>query len=162
MSLSPHLHLGAEVLSHQAKNGVEPIAKPAPRVKKPLGLHRRAELARTELARTPGPSKRTPLGRATIEQKARCADQVCIVCGGFFDECHPAHVVPRGHPKMTGVAADDTRAVVPLCARDHDLFDEGKLDLLPHLEPAWRDSQEWAAGAVGLATAMRSITGGSA
>ena len=25
--------------------------------------------------------------------------------------------------------------------------------------PAWRDSQEWAAGAVGLASAIRSITG---
>jgi hypothetical protein len=103
--------------------------------------------------------KRTPLGRCTPEQRERIESQVCIVCGEWFDACEPAHVVPRGHPKMSAVSADDVRAVVPLCHADHRLFDEGKIDLLPYLEPAWRDSQEWAAGAVGLATAMRSITG---
>jgi hypothetical protein len=72
-----------------------------------------------------------------------------------------AHVVPRGHPKMSQPMADDVRAVVPLCPGAkgcHRLFDCGEVDLLPYLEPAWRDSQEWAAGAVGLATAVRSIS----
>jgi hypothetical protein len=156
VKLSPHLRLGNDALSHQVDKGGA-IAKPEPRAKRLGGLKRRAELARVELARSPGPTTVAP-----IEQKARCADQVCIVCGGYFDACHPAHVIPRGHPKMSDTAADDTRAVVPLCPRDHDLFDDGKIDLLPYLEPAWRDSQEWAAGAVGLATAMRSITGGAA
>jgi hypothetical protein len=99
------------------------------------------------------------LGHCTPEQKERVANQVCIVCGGFFGVCDPAHVIPRGHPKMSNVAADDVRAVVPLCRVDHIFFDKGQTDLLPYLEPAWRDSQEWAAGAVGLASAMRSITG---
>jgi hypothetical protein len=103
--------------------------------------------------------RKTPLGHCTLEQKERVAGQVCAVCGEHFDCCEPAHVVPRGHPKMSAVTADDVRAVVPLCHADHRLFDEGKIDLLPHLEPAWRDSQEWAAGAVGLSSALRSITG---
>jgi hypothetical protein len=60
---------------------------------------------------------------------------------------------------MSPEAADDVRAVVPLCPEDHYLYDINDLDLLPHLEPEWRDSQEWAAGAVGLASALRSITG---
>ncbi len=63
---------------------------------------------------------------------------------------------------MSPAAADDVRAVVPLCPGPdgcHARFDRDELDLLPHLEPAWRDSQEWAAGAVGLASALRSITG---
>jgi hypothetical protein len=125
-------------------------------------------LKRTELARRSGLKRgssslrKTPLGHCTPAQRERCANQVCVVCGAAFDACEPAHVVPRGHSKMSAFAADDVRAVVPLCHWDHALFDEGKVDLLPHLEPAWRDSQEWAAGAVGLATALRSITGGAA
>jgi hypothetical protein len=90
------------------------------------------------------------------------ANRVCIVCGYHFNECQPAHVVPRGHPKVSEDAANDVRAVVPLCPGPngcHRLFDDGGIDLLPYLEPAWRDSQEWAAGAVGLASAVRSISG---
>lgn len=151
---SPHLRLDGEPLSHQAKLGVTPIEKPQPRVKKGSRLQRREPMERK-----PSKIKQTPLGHCTPEQKARVAEQVCIVCGSAFNACEPAHVVPRGHPSMSAVAADDVRAVVPLCHWDHRLFDEGKIDLLPHLEPAWRDSQEWAAGAVGLASALRSITG---
>jgi hypothetical protein len=121
---------------------------------------RRTELKRTSgLKRGSGPRRRTPLGHCTPEQKERCANQVCIVCASCFDACEPAHVIPRGHPKMSDVAANDVRAVVPLCHLDHRRFDEGLIDLIPYLEPAWRDSQEWAAGAVGLASALRSITG---
>jgi HNH endonuclease len=152
---NPHLHLGAEALSHQVKAGVVPIEKPQPRVKKSARLQRHEPMERK-----PSKIKQTPLGHCTPEQKARVAEQVCVVCGQHFNACEPAHVIPRGHPKMSDFAADDVRAVVPLCHWDHRLFDEGKIDLLPHLEPAWRDSQEWAAGAVGLATAARSITGG--
>jgi hypothetical protein len=103
--------------------------------------------------------KRTPCGRTTEEQKDRVAGQACVACRGHAGDCHPAHLIPRSHPKMTEDAANDVRAVIPLCFAHHRLFDEGQLDLLADLEPAWRDAQEWAAGAVGLATAMRSITG---
>jgi hypothetical protein len=154
MTLHPQARHGAAALSRQAKADVLPIAKPERRKKGPKGLQR------SQMERKPSKLKQTPLGHTTPEQKERCANQVCIVCGSHFNACEPAHVVPRGDPKMSAVAADDVRAVVPLCHEDHRLFDEGKIDLLPHLEPQWRDSQEWAAGAVGLATATRSITGG--
>jgi hypothetical protein len=95
------------------------------------------------------PSRYTPLGHCTQEQKERVRDRACIVCEQYAGQCHPAHVVPRGHYKMSRQAADDERAVVPLCPSDHRLFDAGDIDLLPYLEPVWRDSQEWAAGAVG-------------
>lgn len=157
MTPSPHLRIGNDALSQEAKAGVTPIEKPAPRQKATKGLTRTKRMAR-------GASKlkQTPLGHCTPEQKERCSNQVCIVCGRFFNLCEPSHVVPRGHPKMSAIAADDVRAVVPLCPGTdgcHRLFDEDRIDLLPFLEPAWRDSQEWAAGAVGLATAYRSITG---
>lgn len=139
--------------SSTAKRGVLPIAKPVKPEKAPSRLSRKAPMGRK-----PGKLKRGPLGHCTDAQKARVAEHCCIVCGKHFDRCEPAHVVPRGHPKMTDVAANDTRAVVPLCHEDHLSFDEG-MDLLPFLEPDWRDAQEWAAGAVGLATALRSISG---
>jgi hypothetical protein len=152
MTIGPHLRLGNDALSSQAKADVVPINKPERRKKGPKGL------ALTQMERRAARLKKTPLGHCTDAQKARVADQVCIVCGKHFGHCDPAHVVPRGHPKMTPSAANDIRAVVPLCRNCHDDYDEG-LDLLPYLEPTWRDSQEWAAGAVGLATALRSITG---
>jgi hypothetical protein len=156
MRVSPHLRLHNDALSHQAKQGVTPIAKPERREKTP------SRLKRTEMKRGSSNLKRGSCGRTTDAQKERVAGGACVVCRGYAGECHPAHVVPRSHPKMTEAAANDVRAVVPLCFVDHRLFDEGQIDLLSYLEPGWRDSQEWAAGAVGLATAMRSITGGAA
>jgi hypothetical protein len=153
LTISPHLRLGNDALSSQAKADVVPIDKPERRKKGPKGL------ARTQMERKPSRLKKTPLGHCTDEQRARVAGQVCIVCGKHFNECHPAHVIPRGHPKMSQMAADDVRAIVPLCLYHHWDYDHDLLDLLPYLEPAWRDSQEWAAGAVGLATAFRVITG---
>lgn len=114
------------------------------------------------MKRGPSKLKKSPLGYCTPEQKERCAERVCLVCGEWFGRCQPAHLVPRGHPKLSSVSADDVRAVVPLCPADHRLFDEGKIDLLPYIEPTWRDSQEWAAGAVGLVSASRSIRGEAA
>jgi hypothetical protein len=162
--ISPHLRIGGEPLSHQAKRGVTPIAKPEKVEKTPMPLKRAKPLERRVPPRAAQrPSlKRTQLGRTTPEQKQRVAGRRCLVCAEHAGHCHPAHVIPRGHPKMTDVAADDTRAVVPLCFAHHRQFDDAKIDLLPYLEPEWRDAQEWAAGAVGLAAAMRSITGGAA
>jgi hypothetical protein len=158
VTISPHLRRGGEALSHQAKRGVVPIPKPEPREKKPHRLARR-----TELKQKATRLKQTPLGHCTPQQKARIEGMACLVCRSGRIAAEPAHLIPRGHPKMTREAADDVRAVVPLCGGPegcHDLFDEGKIDLVPYLEPNWREAQEWAAGAVGLATAMRSITGG--
>jgi hypothetical protein len=159
--ISPHLRIGGEPLSHQAKRGVTPIAKPEKVQRTPTPLKRAKPLERRVPPRAAqGPSlKRAQLGRTTEAQKARVAGLPCIVCAEHAGHCHPAHVVARSHPKMPDEAANDTRAVIPLCFTDHRAYDDGKLDLLPYLEPVWRDAQEWAAGAVGLATAMRTITG---
>jgi hypothetical protein len=154
MTLHRNARHGAEALSHQVKAGVVPIEKPAKREKSPSCLSRKSQMERR-----PSKLKHTPLGHTTDEQKLRVADKVCIVCGKWLNACDPAHVVPGGHPKMSDVAADDVRAVVPLCRHDHNRFDDGENDLTPYLEPAWRDAQEWAAGAVGLASALRSISG---
>lgn len=152
--ISPHLRLGNDSLSHQVKRDVLPIEKPVKRERSKRRLARR-----TELPRSSSRLKQTPLGHTTAEQKARVADKSCLICGDYLGRCHPAHVVPRGHPKMSEEAASDVRAVVPLCPIDHRLYDDGDVDLLALLEPEYRDSQEWAAGAVGLASAVRSITG---
>lgn len=138
--------------SQEAKAGITPVDRPAPKEKAP------SQLKRSQMKRRPSKLKRGPVGRCTDAQKARVIEHCCIVCGKHFNRCQPAHLVPRGHPKMSDAAADDVRAVVPLCHEDHLSFDEG-MDLLPYLEPHWRDAQEWAAGAVGLATAVRSISG---
>jgi hypothetical protein len=51
---------------------------------------------------------------------------------------------------------------VPLCRRRcHRAYDSGELDLLPHLEPAWRAQLAHAVGHVGLIGALRRISGGN-
>ena len=135
-------------------------------------LERRTELARAELARSPSATltrsalerkptsrlrRRTPLGHCTPAQKERVRDLACIVCARHAGECDPAHVIDSGSIPIE--VANDIRAVVPLCRRCHFEYDEGDLDLSPHLEPRWRDTLEWAVGAVGLFAALRRITG---
>lgn len=56
----------------------------------------------------------------------------------------------------------DPLCVVPLCCTPcHRAYDEGRLDLLPHLEPAWRAQLAHAVGHVGLIGALRRISGRS-
>lgn len=121
-------------------------------------MKRTALKRRTQMERKPSRLKKTPLGHCTDEQKERVAGYACIVCGKHVDECEPMHVVDRGHPKMTEDAANDVRAVVPGCHWCHLEVHEGKVELLAYLEPDWRNSQEWAAGAIGLASAYRALT----
>jgi ferredoxin len=121
-------------------------------------LQRTTPPRRTDgLKRGAGPRRKTPLGHCTPAQRERVRDLACIVCGECVGYCDPAHVIPRA---VTSVdAANDVRAVVPLCPIEHRAYDEGRLDLSPYLEPRWRDSAEWAVGAVGLFAALRQITG---
>ena len=44
----------------------------------------------------------------------------------------------------------------------HRAYDSGELDLLPHLEPAWRAQLAHAVGHVGLIGALRRISGDAA
>ena len=143
------IHSGSKAVDHVVDLRSRRKLAPVPA---PLDAPRGTRLARTG-----------PIGRTTPEQRARCAEQVCVVCGRHFGLCETAHAVPRGHVKMSEDAANDPRACVPLCPGPdgcHRAVDEGRIELLPHLEPAWRDTQEWAAGAVGIASAYRSLTGG--
>ena len=138
--------------SSAAKSNVTPIARLEKKAKAAKGLKR------SQMERKPSKLKQTPLGHCTPVQRARVKEHACIVCRSHFGECDPAHLIPRGHPKMTPDAAEHPLAVIPLCRECHRAFDDG-MDILSYLEPDWRESQAWAAGAVGLATAMRSITG---
>jgi hypothetical protein len=122
-------------------------------------LRRRAQsLTRTPLGRGATLKRRAPLKRsATVEASAAQRDAVrgrpCIVCGSDR-HADPAHVIPKS---MGG--CDDPACVVPLCRRCHRAYDEGQLDLLPHLEPRWRSQLAHAVGHAGLVGALRRITG---
>jgi hypothetical protein len=150
--LHPNARHGAESLSEQAKRGVMPVPRPEPRQKSPHRLARR-----TQLNRSSNSLKRTPLGHCTPEQKERVRDKACIACGLALGECHPAHLIDSGGLSIE--IANDVRAVVPLCAVCHRLYDDRQLDLSTVLEPLWRDAVVWAVEAVGLFRALRRITG---
>jgi hypothetical protein len=119
-------------------------------------LRRRAQLrARTPLRRTT-PLQRTPSLAATDRQRAAVAGRPCIVCAATL-RIDPAHLIPRS---LGGCG--DPLCVVPACRRCHRAYDSGELDLLPHLEPAWRAQLAHAVGHVGLIGALRRISGDAA
>ena len=117
-------------------------------------LRRRAQLrARTPLRRTV-PLARTASLAATEGQRLAVAGRPCIVCGSEHG-VDPAHLIPR---PLGGCG--DRLCVVPLCRRPcHRAYDSGELDLLPHLEPAWRAQLAHAVGHVGLIAALGRISG---
>jgi hypothetical protein len=89
---------------------------------------------------------------ASDAQRAAITGRPCIVCGAVR-RIDPAHLIPRSlggcaHPLCT----------VPLCRTHHRAYDRGELDLLPHLEPAWRPQLAHAVGHAGLVGALRRIT----
>jgi hypothetical protein len=107
-------------------------------------LRRRAKLrARKPLRRTT-PLQRTRSLAATDGQHAAVAGRPCIACGATH-RIDPAHLIPRS---LGGWG--DALCVVPLCRGCHRAYDEGRLDLLPYLEPAWRAQLAHAVGHVGL------------
>jgi hypothetical protein len=75
------------------------------------------------------------------------------VCGSTH-RIDPAHLIPRS---LGGCG--EALCVVPLCRTCHRAYDQGRLDLLPHLEPAWRAQLAHAVGHVGLIGALRRIGG---
>jgi hypothetical protein len=108
---------------------------------KRTALRRRAQLrARTPLRRTT-PFARTASLAATDSQRLAVAGRPCIVCGAVHG-IDPAHLIPKS---LGGCG--DPLCVVPLCRRPcHRAYDRGELDLLPHLEPAWRAQLAHAVG----------------
>jgi len=116
-------------------------------------LRRRAKLrARKPLQRSSS-LQRTPSMVATDAQRAAVAGRSCIVCG-TDRRIDPAHLIPRS---MGGCG--DPLCVIPACRVHHRAYDAGELDLLPHLDPAWRAQLAHAVGHVGLIGAMRRISG---
>jgi hypothetical protein len=115
-------------------------------------MRRRAQLrARKPLRRTK-PLERTPSLAASESQRAAVFGRPCIICGSTH-QVDTAHVVPRA------LGCGDALDVVPLCRACHRADDAGRLDLLPHLEPAWRAQLAHAVGHVGLIGALRRIGG---
>jgi hypothetical protein len=120
---------------------------------------KRTPLCRRKLLRARKPLRRTkPLQRppslaATDTQRAAVAGRACIVCRSEH-RIDPAHLIPRS---LGGCG--DALCVVPLCRVCHRAYDSEQLDLLPHLEPAWRAQLAHAVGHVGLIGALRRISG---
>jgi hypothetical protein len=125
---------------------------------------------RRALGRGHGPSRRTPLRPgghiqrhaglrragftgASPAQRREVAPQGCLACGGR--PWDPAHLVPRA----TG-GCDHADCVVPLCRACHRGFDDGRLELLRHLEPRFRSELAHALSHASLAWLVARVTAG--
>jgi len=75
----------------------------------------------------------------------------CLVCGR--SDVDPAHLVPRSRG-----GCDHPECVVPLCRRCHRAFDDGRLDLLPYLEPHRRAELAHALQHLGLLALLERLT----
>jgi hypothetical protein len=78
-------------------------------------------------------------------------ERACRVCG--YSALDPAHIIPRSRVKPG--PGEDPRNIVPLCRLCHELYDLGRLDLLPVLS---REEQAYAVLLVGLAEAYQRTT----
>jgi len=122
-------------------------------------LRRRTRLrTHTRLQRKTPLRRKTEMQRtsslaASDQQRAAVAGRPCVACG-TTRRIDPAHLIPRS---LGG--CDDPLCVVPACRVCHRAYDQGRLDLLPHLEPAWRAQLAHAVGHVGLIGALRRISG---
>ncbi len=89
---------------------------------------------------------------ATESQRAAVAGRKCIACG-TDRRIDPAHLIQRS---LGGCGY--ALCVTALCRRWHRAYDRGELDLLPYLEPGWREQVAHAVGHVGLIAALRRIS----
>ena len=119
---------------------------------------------RTALRRGRPPARRTPLKRhtplkrrtftpASVAQRGKVKGQRCLVCRAAT-RIDPAHLVPRA---VGG--CDDALCVVALCRPCHRRYDRGELDLVAYLEPQHRAEAAHAVEHIGLAGALRRISG---
>ncbi len=116
-----------------------PGTKPLRRAAKPLA--RRA------------PFERHRLAPASSAQRDAVRGLACIVCGARSD-IDPAHLVPRS---LGG--CDHPLCVVAPCRMHHRAYDRGRLDLVPYLEPRCRNQAAHAVTHLGLAGALRRLSG---
>lgn len=101
-------------------------------------------------------NRRVSISEASPEQRSKVKNKACVVCRKHSGHCHPAHLIARG---FCSAGADDELAVIPLCPDHHREYDEDDLDLLPHLEPAYRAELAFAVERVGLLTTLFRVTG---
>jgi hypothetical protein len=99
------------------------------------------------------PIERRPLAPASRAQRDAVRGARCIVCG-TARAIDPAHLVPRA---LGG--CDHALCVVALCRVHHRAYDRGALDLLPYLEPRHRAQAAHAVEHLGLAGAVRRLSG---
>jgi hypothetical protein len=137
-----------------------PTPRQATRRRRKPGLRRRTPLARStplrpgpwrKPGRPPAAAMRAPLA-ASNPQRAKIVGGACIVClqtKGIT----PAHLAPRS---LGG--CDEPDCVVPLCWMHHRAYDTGRLDLLAHLEPAWRTEIAHAVSHLSLIGALRRLS----
>jgi hypothetical protein len=85
-------------------------------------------------------------------QRAAVRGRACVVCK--TSPCHPAHIIDRS----LADDQDNPLAVIPLCPAHHRDFDENALDLLPYLEPHWRDHLAFAVARHGLLATLKRVT----
>jgi hypothetical protein len=99
------------------------------------------------------PLKRQPFAAASAAQRAKVAGRHCLVCNATA-RIDPAHLIPRS---LGG--CDDALCVVALCRRCHRRYDSGTIDLTGYLEPGHRAEAAHAVLHLGLARALRRISG---
>ncbi len=148
--------------AERAQRRAERRAAEPPRPEDRAREERRAARLAVVSERKPTVPKRRVISEASPEQREAVALKACVArregpCHGPVD---PAHLIPRALcPDTDG----DPRAVVPLCRHHHDGYD-GKpgvapsLDLLPYLEPHYRDELAFAVQRVGLLSTLRRVT----
>ena len=77
-------------------------------------------------------TRRQPISKASDAQQEKVAALVCVVTDcenrAPFATIDPAHICARAHG-----GCDDPLCVVPICRWHHRMYDERRLDLLPHL-----------------------------
>ena len=119
-------------------------------------LRRRAQLrARKPLRRTT-PLQRTDSMAATEAQRAAVAGRPASSAARRTASTLRTSSLGRSAAAATRSASCRSAAAVPRA------YDSGELDLLPHLEPAWRAQLAHAVGHVGLIGALRRISGSAA
>jgi hypothetical protein len=97
--------------------------------------------------------RRLPLA-ASDAQREKIVGSWCVVCRQTKG-ITPAHLAPRTHG-----GCDEPDCVVPLCWMHHRAYDTGSLELLPYLEPEWREEVAHAVTHLGLIGAVRRLAPG--
>ena len=114
---------------------------------------RRTPLARLELVRSAAGSHGGSFAAASAAQRRKVAGRPCLVCGAR-DGVDPAHIAPRSRG-----GCEHPNCVVALCRfRCHRAFDDGRLDLLPYLEPRHRRELAHALQHLGLVELLERLT----